>query len=92
MTRALEAKSVVKQYRVGGGTINAVDGVSLSLQQGEFVALVGPSGSGKTTMLAMLAGLLEPTSGSIVIDGQELSKMKESRRARFRRRKIGFTF
>jgi putative ABC transport system ATP-binding protein len=89
---ALEAQSVVKQYQTGGGTVNAVDGVSLSLQPGEFVALVGPSGSGKTTMLAILAGLLQPTSGSIMIDGQELSTMKEKERARFRRRKIGFTF
>ena len=89
---ALEAQSVVKQYQTGGGTVNAVDGVSLSLQPGEFVALVGPSGSGKTTMLAILAGLLRPTSGSITIDGQELSTMREKERARFRRRKIGFTF
>jgi putative ABC transport system ATP-binding protein len=92
MVTALEAQSVVKQYQVGGGVVNAVDDVSLSLQRGEFVALVGPSGSGKTTMLAMLAGLLRPTSGSVIIDGQELSAMKEAERARFRRRKIGFTF
>jgi len=72
--------------------VNAVDEVSLGLQPGEFVALVGPSGSGKTTMLAILAGLLRPTSGSIAIDGQELSTMKEKERARFRRLKIGFTF
>jgi putative ABC transport system ATP-binding protein len=89
---ALEAKSIVKQYQTGGGTVNAVDDVSLSLEPGEFVALVGPSGSGKTTMLAILAGLLRPTSGSIAIDGQELSTMKERERARFRRRRIGFTF
>jgi putative ABC transport system ATP-binding protein len=89
---ALEARSVVKQYQTGSSTVNAVDGVSLSLQPGEFVALVGPSGSGKTTMLAILAGLLRPTAGSITIDGQELSTMKEKERARFRRRKIGFTF
>jgi len=90
---ALEATSVVKQYQTGGGgVVNAVDDVSLNLQPGEFVALVGPSGSGKTTMLAILAGLLRPTSGSIAIDGQELSTMKERERARFRRRRIGFTF
>jgi putative ABC transport system ATP-binding protein len=92
MAPALEAQSVVKQYQVGGGTVNAVDEVDLNLQRGEFVALVGPSGSGKTTLLAMLAGLLSPTSGSIIIDGQELSAMKEAQRARFRRRNIGFTF
>ena len=92
MTLALEAQSVVKQYPAGGGTVTAVDRVSFSLQPGEFVALVGPSGSGKTTMLAMLAALLRPTSGSILIDGQELSKMSQRERTRFRRRKIGFTF
>ena len=92
MAQALEAQSVVKQYRVGDGVVNAVDGVSMSLERGEFVALVGPSGSGKTTMLALLAGLLQPTSGSIRIDEQELSSMKERERSRFRRRKIGFTF
>lgn len=92
MTPAIEARAVVKQYRVGGSVVNAVDDVSLSLQQGEFAALVGPSGSGKTTMLAIMAGLLRPTSGSIMVDGQELSSMKEKERARFRRSRIGFTF
>jgi putative ABC transport system ATP-binding protein len=92
MAAALEAQLVVKQYPVGSGVVTAVDQVSLSLQRGEFVALVGPSGSGKTTMLAMMAGLLRPTSGSIVIDGQELSQMKETERSQFRRRNIGFTF
>ena len=89
---ALEARSVVKTYPVGEGVVKAVDDVSFSVEPGEFVALVGPSGSGKTTMLAMLAGLLSPTSGSIRIDGQELTAMKERERSRFRRRKIGFTF
>jgi putative ABC transport system ATP-binding protein len=92
MTIALEAQSVLKQYQVGSGVVNAVDNASLDVKKGEFVALVGPSGSGKTTMLAILAGLLSPTSGSITIDGQELAMMKETARARFRRRSIGFTF
>ena len=92
MTLALEARSVTKTYQVGDGTVNAVDEVDLDLQRGEFVALVGPSGSGKTTMLAILAGLLSPTSGSIMIDGHDLATMKEAERARFRRRSIGFTF
>ena len=92
MQPALEAQMVVKEYPVGSGAIRAVDEVSFELQRGEFVALVGPSGSGKTTMLAMLAGLLSPTSGHILVDGQELSAMKEAERSRFRRSRIGFTF
>jgi len=92
MSTALEAQSVTKQYPSDGGTVNAVDSVSFGVEAGEFVALVGPSGSGKTTMLAMLAGLLQPTQGTIAIDGQALSAMSEPERARFRRRKIGFTF
>jgi putative ABC transport system ATP-binding protein len=92
MTAALEVQSVAKIYRVGSGIVKAVDDVSFSLRRGEFVALVGPSGSGKTTMLAMLAALLTPSSGSIIIDGQELAAMDQKERTRFRRRKIGFTF
>lgn len=92
MKRALEAQSVIKQYQSGSSMVNAVDEVSFSLHPGEFVALVGPSGSGKTTMLAMLAGLLQPTSGAVIVDGEALSAMKEKERSRFRRRKIGFTF
>ncbi len=92
MAIALETKDVTKTYKVDAGTINAVNGVSLNVKAGEFVALVGPSGSGKTTMLAMLAALLKPTSGGIFIDGHDLTKMNEGERAQFRREKIGFTF
>ena len=92
MTTALEARLVVKEYPVGTGKVTAVDEASFSLQPGEFVALVGPSGSGKTTMLAILDALLTPTSGTIIIDGQDLAQMSQKERTRFRRRKIGFTF
>jgi len=92
MRAALEANLVTKQYPSNNNTVNAVENASFSVEAGEFVALVGPSGSGKTTMLAMLAGLLQPTSGTIAVDGQVLSQMSEAERASFRRRKIGFTF
>ena len=92
MTTALETQGVTKTYKIDNGVIHAVDGVSISVKAGEFVALVGPSGSGKTTMLAMLAALLKPTSGGIFIDGHDLTKLDEGERAKFRREKIGFTF
>jgi putative ABC transport system ATP-binding protein len=75
-----------------GTTINAVDHVSFQVKSGEFVALVGPSGSGKTTMLSILAALLSPTSGQVLIDGQDLAQMNDKCRVKLRREKIGFTF
>ncbi len=89
---ALEVHDVIKTFNTDNGTINAVDGVSFQVHSGEFVALVGPSGSGKTTMLSILAALLTPSSGQILIDGQDLAKMNESKRVALRREKIGFTF
>jgi putative ABC transport system ATP-binding protein len=89
---ALEVKDLVKTFALDGTTINAVDHVSFQVKSGEFVALVGPSGSGKTTMLSILAALLSPTSGQVLIDGQDLAQMNEKRRVRLRREKIGFTF
>lgn len=89
---ALEVKDVIKSFQTDGGTINAVDKVSFSVKHGEFVALVGPSGSGKTTMLSILAALLSPSSGQVVIDDQDLAKMSERQRVVLRREKIGFTF
>jgi len=85
-------KSVSKIYQTGDLTIRAVDRADIHIKAGEFVALVGPSGSGKTTMLAMLAALLSPSDGQVLIDGHDLGKMKEKERVRFRREKIGFTF
>lgn len=89
---ALEVNHVTKTFSVDGATIRAVDDVSFRVGTGEFVALVGPSGSGKTTMLSILAALLKPTTGQVLIDGEDLSNMTERERVRVRRAKIGFTF
>jgi putative ABC transport system ATP-binding protein len=89
---ALEVKDVVKTFQTDGGSINAVDGVSFTVKHGEFVALVGPSGSGKTTMLSILAALLTPSGGQVLIDGQDLARMNDTERVILRREKIGFTF
>ena len=89
---ALETKSIIKTYQSDSGTIQAVDDVSLHVAAGEFVALVGPSGSGKTTMLSILAALLQPSSGQILLDGEDLAGMSDVDRVAMRREKIGFTF
>ena len=89
---ALEVKDLVKTFSLDGTTIHAVDSVSFQVRLGEFVAIVGPSGSGKTTMLSILAALLSPTNGQVLIDGQDLARMNEKQRVKLRREKIGFTF
>jgi putative ABC transport system ATP-binding protein len=89
---ALEVKDLVKTFALDGTTIKAVDDVSFQAKLGEFVALVGPSGSGKTTMLSILAALLSPTSGQVLIDGNDLVQMNDKHRVKLRREKIGFTF
>ncbi len=91
-TYALETRAVIKEYQAEVGTIYAVNEVSLQIAAGEFVALVGPSGSGKTTMLSMLAALLKPSSGQILLDGEDLAGMSDARRVIMRRERIGFTF
>jgi putative ABC transport system ATP-binding protein len=89
---ALEVRDLVRTFLLDGSTIVAVDHVSLQVHSGEFVALVGPSGSGKTTLLSILAALLGPTSGEVLIDGQAVSNMNEQERVKLRRTRIGFTF
>lgn len=88
----LEVRDLVKIFDMDGAPVRAVDGVSFQLFPGQFMGLVGPSGSGKTTLLSVLAALLRPTSGEVLIDGQALSLMDEGRRVRLRRSRIGFTF
>jgi putative ABC transport system ATP-binding protein len=92
MDPVLSANTVTKIYKTGSSQIFAVDKVSLTVNPGEFIALVGPSGSGKTTMLAMLAALLKPTEGLVQIDGVNLAHLGDGQRVKFRREKIGFTF
>ena len=89
---ALETRSVVKRYQTETTDIYAVNQVSFQVRAGEFVALVGPSGSGKTTMLAMLAALLSPSEGQLLLDGRDLAQLSEQERVLLRREKIGFTF
>jgi putative ABC transport system ATP-binding protein len=92
MNYALQTTELTKVYGEGATAVRAVDGVSIDLRPGEFVALVGPSGSGKTTMLAMLATLLTPSAGRILIGGEDLGELDDAERNEFRRKRIGFTF
>ena len=88
----LETKSLRKVYGSGDTEVRALDGVDLTVEKGEFVAVVGTSGSGKSTLLHMLGGLDRPTSGTVTVDGRELSALKDEELTIFRRRKIGFVF
>ena len=88
----LETSELKKYYGTGANLVKALDGIALSVEPGEFVAIVGTSGSGKSTLLHMLGGLDTPTSGSVEVDGKELSKMNDDQLTIFRRRKIGFIF
>ena len=87
----LELRDLVKHYpEVGGEPVRAVDGVSMTVQAGEMVALYGPSGSGKTTLLLMVATLLAPTSGQVLIGGRDISSLSEKEASHFRLSELGF--
>jgi ABC-type lipoprotein export system ATPase subunit len=88
----IELVNLTKNYKRGSEIIRALDGVTLTIEPGEFVAVVGRSGSGKTTMLDLLGLLLKPTSGSLLIDGVDTTKLGDRERARMRARKVGFVF
>ena len=88
----LKAVNLRKIYGQGETEVKALDGVNLEVEKGEFVAIVGTSGSGKSTMLHMIGGLDNPTSGQVIVDGQNLSHMTDEELTIFRRRNIGFVF
>lgn len=88
----LKAQNLKKYYDQSAVCVKALDGVDISIEQGEFVAIVGTSGSGKSTLLNMLGGLDRPTSGSVIVDGKNIFELKDEELTIFRRRKIGFVF
>jgi putative ABC transport system ATP-binding protein len=92
MKNILEALDVKKTYKVGKIEVAALRGVSIRMREGEFISIMGPSGCGKSTLLHILGGLARPTSGKVVIDGEEISSVKDAARTDIRRRKIGFVF
>lgn len=92
MEAILQTKDLNKIYKVGKVETHALRGVSMSAKKGEFIAIMGQSGCGKSTLLHLLGGLLSPTSGKILIDNEDISKVSDAKRTDIRRRKIGFVF
>ena len=88
----IETKALKKYYQMANNVVKALDGVNLQIGKREFVAIIGKSGSGKSTLLHMLGGLDIPSSGKVIIDGEDLSKLNHEQLAIFRRRKVGFVF
>ena len=90
--RILQTEGLKKYYGTGDTEVRALDGVDLTVERGEFVAIVGTSGSGKSTLLHMLGGLDRPTAGKVTVDGKDIFALKDEELTIFRRRKIGFVF
>jgi putative ABC transport system ATP-binding protein len=88
----LETRDLKKIYGRGDNAVHALDGVNLTIENGEFISIVGTSGSGKSTLLHMLGGLDHPTSGDVIVAGKEIFTLKDEELTIFRRRKIGFVF
>lgn len=88
----IEARDVVKKYKVGSEIITALNGINLSIEKGEFVAILGTSGCGKSTLLNMLSGLERPTKGDVIVNGVRINKVSEKNMSRFRAREMGFIF
>ncbi|MCI0348303.1 MAG: ABC transporter ATP-binding protein [Acidobacteriales bacterium] len=92
MSAIIQAENLSKIYRIGKVEVPALRGVSLEVEKGEFLSIVGPSGSGKSTLFYILGGLTAPTSGRVLIDGIDFSRLSDGERTRLRKSKIGFVF
>jgi len=92
MATILKTDNLIKNYKIGKLDVPALRGAAISIDEGEFVAIMGPSGCGKSTLLHLMGGLLSPSGGSIIIDGEDLSEVSDAKRTEIRRRKIGFVF
>ena len=88
----MELKNIVKTYITGGDSFNALDGVSLSIRRGEFISITGPSGSGKSTLMHIIGLLDNPTNGKVLLEGRDISQLKENDLARIRNQTLGFVF
>lgn len=92
MPAIIDLKNVTKTYRLGDETLNALDGVNFAVQPGEFIAITGPSGSGKSTLANIIGGLDKPSSGTVEVDGNDLSRVRDNKLSAYRNEHIGFVF
>ncbi len=92
MPELIKITSLTKTYKLGDEILNALDNVTLNIRAGEFVAITGPSGSGKSTLANIISGLDRPTKGSIIVDGSDLSKMKDRKLSDYRNKNLGYVF
>lgn len=92
MAALIELKNITKTYKLGDEVLNALDNVSFSVEPGDFVAITGPSGSGKSTLANIIGGLDRPTSGSVMVDGDDLARVRDGKMSEYRNSHIGFVF
>lgn len=92
VAKIVELKDVTKVYKTGEREFRALDGVDLSIEKGKFVVILGPSGAGKSTLLNLIGGMDIPTTGQVIVDGEDISKYNEDKLSRYRAATVGFIF